>query len=477
MGRTTLHATHSSIDTAGVALVVPEKPEGANKSWRKLLTGVTAGGADAFALAGVWLDAGVVYELPADAVVVICDRFDDRVEVAMTRAEAGGLEPVKTWTLKRTLGKRVVDYIGRRLPADAATMTATRLEVKPNRRDGACHWCRGPVPAGTGRLVPFGGWTRVTHHPGHCPPPPEIVRPNKFGGLCLLCGGWVAAGSGAAVRLTAPRTITGARYSAAHDPRCPDAPVPGPPNRAASWCADCGELVGAEAGYFDLILRQPRHRICPADTVTEPTWIARLPRTAPADIEAGTVLRIQVTITAEEPDVPASVPGYRVLESETGYVAFVAVVLEVVTGRCGTRRVRVRATTPGEAADVLAAEIALVPDVRPHPEGFKARFSSEKIGTKRPWLAEITGRTPTYRFQRQFLRADIDYSQANSKGTRGVEYSWTLGVNRVYEAAWAPSWTQWVQVYLRADPAGDIVEIDEEEVLAWLDHAAVWPAI
>ncbi|OBK02782.1 hypothetical protein A5637_16345 [Mycolicibacterium fortuitum] len=460
-----------------VAVVVPEKPEGATKSWRRMITSVADTGSDAFAFVGPWLDRGVVYELPEGAAVMVVDRFGDgRWEVSLNSAGPLGLEPIKTWSLKSSLGKRVVDFTRRRLPAGAASMQATRLEAKPNRYESYCRRCRGIVAPNAGRLVDHGGRTVVTHHPGQCPPPPEIVRPNRWGGICLLCGGWVAAETGAAMRLSQPRNLDGAQYSAVHDPGCPENPIPGPPNHSAGWCADCREPVAAGEGYFDRDRRMPVHLACPAETVEVPTWIARLPRSASCWIDAGEVIRVQVALADGDPEVPVDAPGYRMLEVETGYVELVAVVLEMFTAESGTRRVRVRAASPAEAEDVLAREITLIPDVRPHPAGFKARFTAEQIGHTKPWLAEITGRTPQFGFKRRFLRADRDFSRANRRGTSGVEYAWTLTVNRVYEAEYPTSWSKARRVFLRADPAGDVVEIDEAEVIAWLDNAPVWPA-
>ncbi|MCB9441193.1 MAG: hypothetical protein H6523_13205 [Mycolicibacterium sp.] len=462
---------------ARVALVVPSRPIGGRSGWRKLITEVSPGARNAFGLEGQWLDSGVVYELPEGALVLVVDRPErHRWEVSLSTATPLGLEPIHSWSLKHHLGKRVVDYIRRRLPAGAAAMEATRLEARPNEYESYCRRCRGIVPARAGRLVDVGGGKAgVIHHPGQCPPPPDILRPNKWGGICLLCGGWVAAGAGAAIRLEKPRNVDGAQYSAVHE-GCPDNPVPGPPNDHDGWCVDCREPIGAGRGYFDLDRRRPVHLTCPEETVGVPTWIARLPKSESSRIESGTVRRIQITVSADDQEVPTDAPGYRMLEAETGYVELVAVVLELQVSESGTRRVRVRAATPEEAEDVLAREVALAPDTRPHPAGFKVRFTAEQLGDNRPWLAEITGRTPKFKFRRRFLRADRDFSCANKRGTRGIEYSWTLTVNRVYQAMVPWSWTDGDRKYLRVDPAGDVVEIDEEEVIAWLDNAPVWPA-
>lgn len=37
-----------------------------------------------------------------------------------------------------------------------------------------------------------------------------------------------------------------------------------------------------------------------------------------------------------------------------------------------------------------------------------------------PWVAEVTGKYPSGKLQRLFVRSHRDYSRANSKGSRGV---------------------------------------------------------
>lgn len=473
------------------ALVAPPRPDAAVKAWRRLLTGTDPSQAGAFALTGQFLEPGIAYEVPLGAVVLVVDRYADRWDVQMTRVDTGGLTPVKTWSLKGALGKRVVDYVGRRLPAGAATHRAARLDDKTNDWAGRCLHCRRQVPARTGRLVQVVGSTLVSHLPGSCPPPPEVIEPNRRSDACLLCGNWVARGDGVALRLTARDVHTGSWYRAAHKDTCPVDALPGPVNRAAGWCVDCGELVAPAAGYWhDLALRHAE--TCPVPVTTGPTWIVRRPRDEPV-FDVGEVRRVRVDlrtgvasaypvdslgpIAFRRPDnrqVPAGTPGFRVL-GET-YVELVGVVVECVTGRRGRQRARVRPATLVEAEEVLAVEMDVVPDARPHPVGFMARWSKEKIGSGQPWLAEVTGRCPDFGYRREFVPADRDYAKANSKGTRGVWFWWTLRVNRVYEAGYPLSHSKDARVFLRATPDGDVVEISKEEVESWLNSSPVWSA-
>jgi hypothetical protein len=201
------------------------------------------------------------------------------------------------------------------------------------------------------------------------------------------------------------------------------------------------------------------------------------------------VRRVRLDLREGGDPVPPDAPGCRVLAEQ--YTELIATVLETRTGRDGSwQQARIRTATPAEAEDLLAAEVARAVDARPHPSGFKARFTAERItprrsellrtrflagpGAQNPWLAEITGRDPDYGYARDFLRADRNYAHANSRGTRGVEYCWTLTVNRVYEACYHTSHRQSHRVFLRATPDGDVAEISRQEVETWLNAAPAW---
>ncbi|WP_331738705.1 hypothetical protein [Embleya sp. NBC_00896] len=109
-------------------------------------TGLSGG---AFALRGTSLAAGAAYEMRTGALVVACDRFPDRYRVRVLRAEPGGLDDVKEWELRHRMGKRVVDYVARRLDPEALEKPRP-LESLPNMRDGRCGRCRTAVPARKG---------------------------------------------------------------------------------------------------------------------------------------------------------------------------------------------------------------------------------------------------------------------------------------------------------------------------------------
>lgn len=47
-------------------------------------------------------------------------------------------------------------------------------------------------------------------------------------------------------------------------------------------------------------------------------------------------------------------------------------------------------------------------------------FGRESLARKPPWVAEIIGRDPEYKFKRRFLEANRDYSKSSSTANRGV---------------------------------------------------------
>ncbi|MCZ1012255.1 hypothetical protein [Streptomyces lydicus] len=476
MSTTTL-AARTAAPAVGAAsrtvLCVPPQPEGAIKSWRRLIADIDPKAQGAFALRGAFLEPGVAYSLPLGAVVMVVDYFDDRWEIQMTTAAVGVLEPAKTWTQKSRLGKRIVDYVGRRLPAGALGHRATRVEARPNLYAGRCSSCRQEVAAGAGQLVAIADRTAVAHHPGTCPPPPpppEVIEPNRYSEACLLCGCWVQAGEGVALLRDASSATGQGRYRAAHKGGCPPDAPPGPPNQVGGWCTDCGELVHPEKGFW-LHDRLHHQGVCPPQTAVGPTWVVRSSRGG-EPLACGQVRRVRVDLRkGDAPHIDPSVPGYRVL-AET-YIELTGVVLETVTGRRGRLRARVRPATPAEAADLLADEVAHQADARPDGGGVKARFTATKI-YDRPWLAEITGREVDYEYRREFQRPQIDYTHSNRAGTRGAKYGWILRPNAVYETKYPVSKRESVREFLRVTGEGDIVEISKEEVEAWLNAAPTW---
>lgn len=87
---------------------------------------------------------------------------------------------------------------------------------------------------------------------------------------------------------------------------------------------------------------------------------------------------------------------------------------------------------------------------------------------QRPWVAELTGLCPNYGFQRRFLRPKRDYADANSRGTRGVLFYWTLESGFLYETRYRSTWDRWHHRFLLVTSDGEIQDVTEEEVRGWL---------
>ncbi|MFB7896048.1 hypothetical protein ACFC1B_06935 [Streptomyces xiamenensis] len=93
-----------------------------------------------------------------------------------------------------------------------------------------------------------------------------------------------------------------------------------------------------------------------------------------------------------------------------------------------------------------------------------------------PHLWELTGLLGRG-FQRQLLKPKQDWSQANSKGTRGVWLYWTLTAGPVYEARYRITWTSpYTHRFLYVTPDGGLHDATEEEVREWLSHLRPAPA-
>lgn len=116
---------------------------------------------------------------------------------------------------------------------------------------------------------------------------------------------------------------------------------------------------------------------------------------------------------------------------------------------------------------VLGAEaIGLTPQEERTFQGFGLKDWANR--RNRPWVAELLGFDLRYTYRREFVRPKIDYTHANSRGTRGVWFWWTLDSGRVYEARYRSTWTQWHHRWLTVTADGDLKDLTEEEVRQWL---------
>ncbi len=78
------------------------------------------------------------------------------------------------------------------------------------------------------------------------------------------------------------------------------------------------------------------------------------------------------------------------------------------------------------------------------------------------WVAEITGKDDRFGFKREFLRFKKDYSEANSKGSRGVMAVYTLNDFSFYEVK------DNKKRYFCKLEDWNIVQIEKEEIDSWL---------
>lgn len=476
-----------------VRVLIPATSAEARSGWRRLITGHAPDGTGSRALLGPFLHPGYACTLPLGAMVVTCDKQPDRWLITASTVTSDGLQELHTpWVRRSPLGQREVKYLAKRLAPDAARHTVIDRE-RPNKEPGRCRICGQQVPAGEGILTGTHGSWRLVHR-SQCPPRPAELPTNRFAGRCTHCNGWVEVRTGYAVLVDSrpPVEPTDAdkmagRYRPAHHAPCPENAPPGPPTAYVEWCASCRQRMPAGAGYWDG--RLPRHRNRCADPLPGPTWIVR--RRTDKDIPAGTVLRARFTPGPGEPAIPTDAPGARLLGAG-GFGELIAVVIDAAVRPGRRTRAQIRPASWTEAEALLAEDLSGALTARPAAQGFTARFVREQIAGDRPWLAEITGRDPLYGFQRSFLRAQLDANPDAPRG-RGVWYCWTLAPNRVYQASWPtepfnPRWRElrrrgWSgrmtteqRAFVRTTAEGDVVDIEEKEVEAWLTHAPVWAA-
>ena len=97
----------------------------------------------------------------------------------------------------------------------------------------------------------------------------------------------------------------------------------------------------------------------------------------------------------------------------------------------------------------------------------RGRMFREAILPRRPWVAKILGRDERYGLARQFVKRQVDYSESNSTGSRGVYYYYHLDEG-IYEVNELVSWNNERRYFLRSG-SGEVTEISKEEVEQWLN--------
>jgi len=98
------------------------------------------------------------------------------------------------------------------------------------------------------------------------------------------------------------------------------------------------------------------------------------------------------------------------------------------------------------------------------------RIPAVKQLRSRAWVARITGLDKNYRFKREFLTGQRDYSQANSVGSRGVYIYYAL-TDGVYEVNAPLSWTKTDRYFMRVQGT-TMTRISLEEVMTWASSSA-----
>ncbi len=97
----------------------------------------------------------------------------------------------------------------------------------------------------------------------------------------------------------------------------------------------------------------------------------------------------------------------------------------------------------------------------------REEFRSGPAHHARPWVARITGRDERHGLAREFIDGQIDYSDANGTGSRGV-FLYFMLTPGVYEVYARETWTRTRRYFIRVTHDMTLVEMSEEEVLACL---------
>jgi hypothetical protein len=111
-----------------------------------------------------------------------------------------------------------------------------------------------------------------------------------------------------------------------------------------------------------------------------------------------------------------------------------------------------------------------------YPQQFLAKLSTMHINqlTKllpqlkdKPWVAEITGLSLKFKFERKFIGGQLDYEKANSIGSRGVYLYFILEENKIYEIYKHLSWKKSERYFCKYSQNKEI-KLTESEVVECL---------
>lgn len=88
---------------------------------------------------------------------------------------------------------------------------------------------------------------------------------------------------------------------------------------------------------------------------------------------------------------------------------------------------------------------------------------------RKSWVARVLGTCATYGLRRQFVDYEVDYSQSNSVGSRGVQH-WYLLDTGMYEVQEWISWKKSSRYFLEIDNRGYTHKHEKGYVLNWLQN-------
>jgi predicted phosphoadenosine phosphosulfate sulfurtransferase len=84
---------------------------------------------------------------------------------------------------------------------------------------------------------------------------------------------------------------------------------------------------------------------------------------------------------------------------------------------------------------------------------------------QKPWVSRLTGIKDKQWFEREFIEGQLDYSQSNSKGSRGVALVFSVDTNNVYEVRYYASRSREVRKFLYITQAGETIQLSREEAM------------
>ena len=105
--------------------------------------------------------------------------------------------------------------------------------------------------------------------------------------------------------------------------------------------------------------------------------------------------------------------------------------------------------------------------------GWKHLLGDELMGDvkiDRPWVAKLTGLYASGKFQHEFLRGNKDYSESNSKGSRGIYFWYTLESGNYYEVNDLQTWKHTERYLCKVSELGEIIPVEEVEIQIFFEN-------